>query len=126
MQRVTITRALRQVIRITRTDRAGLTQRAAAEAAGLSAVWWKQIEGGQATYATADMLARMCHGIGVSAADLRRIGEGHVADLVEVRAALEAPEDAGAMTAHLMATPGLTDLQRTALVAMAQALRGNT
>lgn len=127
MQRVNITPALRQLIRITRTDRAGMSQRAAASAAGgLSEVWWRQIEAGRTPYATADTLARICYAIAVTPAQLRNIGQEHVANLVEQRMSLLEPEADhvdDTMEAYLFGTPGLTDDQRTAIVAVARAFR---
>jgi len=127
MRRVTITPELRQLIRITRTDRAGMTQRAAANSAGgLSEIWWRQIEAGRTPYATADTLARICYAVGVTPAQLRNIGEEHIAELVERRMSLLEPEIddvADAMDAYLSNTPGLTDDQRAAIVAVARAFR---
>jgi transcriptional regulator with XRE-family HTH domain len=127
MQRVTISPELRQLIRITRTDRAGMSQRAAASAAGgLSEVWWRQIEAGRTPYATADTLARICYAVGVTPAQLRNIGQEHVAELVEQRLSLLEPEtdDVGeTMEAYLTNTPGLTDEQCAAIVAVAREFR---
>jgi transcriptional regulator with XRE-family HTH domain len=127
MRRVTITPELRQLIRITRTDRAGMSQRAAANAAGgLSEVWWRQIEAGRTPYATADTLARISYAIGVTPAQLRNIGEDHIAELVEQRMNLLEPENVDvdeAMEAHLENTPGLTEDQRAALLSVGRAFR---
>lgn len=127
MQRVALTRELRQLIRIARTDIAKLSQRAAAEQAGLSEVWWRQIEKGQAEYATADVLARMSYAVGVTPAQLRRIGQHHVANLVQARVQLlEAHTQADSVEAHLMLTPGLTNEQKVALVTLARTFRRET
>jgi transcriptional regulator with XRE-family HTH domain len=124
MERVEITRKLRQLIRVKRTDQAHITQRGAALAAGLSEIWWRQIESGHTDYATADTLARMCYVVGVTPDQLRDIGHGHVAELVELRLGVLGPDRPGDdMEAHLMRTPGLTDEQRVALVTMAQVFR---
>lgn len=124
MQRVTITRQLRRLIRLTRKDRARLTQREASDRAGLSEVWWRQIENGHTEYATADTLAAMCDVLDIAPDQLRRLGEDHLAELVEERHELLEPEGAAdAMEAHIMTTPGLTESQRKTLAAMARALR---
>jgi hypothetical protein len=133
MQRVTITPELRLLIRITRTDRAGMSQRAAASAAGgLSEVWWRQIEAGRTPYATADTLARICYAVGVTPAQLRNIGQDHLAELVEQRldllepwtgAAEDTTEAEDVTEAYLSNTPGLTDDQRAAIVAVAREFR---
>jgi transcriptional regulator with XRE-family HTH domain len=123
MERVEVTRPLRRLIRTMRTDRARLTQRAAAESVGMSEVWWRQIEGGHSDYATADTLAKMCHAVGVSGDQLRSIGLGQVAELVDDRQSMLGPADD--MESYLMKTPGLTEPQRVALVTMAKVLRSN-
>jgi transcriptional regulator with XRE-family HTH domain len=123
LERVEITRKLRQLIRLMRTDQAHLTQRGAALAAGLSEIWWRQIESGHTDYATADTIARMCYAVGVTPDQLREIGQGHVAELVELRLGVLGSDRPADMEAHLMQTPGLTDQQRMALVTMAQAIR---
>jgi transcriptional regulator with XRE-family HTH domain len=124
MDRVAITRQLRQLIRITRTDRARLSQRAAGEAAGLSEVWWRQIERGNIDYATADTLARMCFVLDITPEQLRRIEQEHVADLVAARHAVLGPEP-DELEDYLMKTPGLSDQARQALVSMAKVFRTN-
>jgi len=129
MERVTIRRELRLLIRITRTDRAGISQReAAAQAGNMSLVWWKQIEGGRTEVATAGTLAKMCYAIGVTPTQLRSIGEDHIAELVEARQRLlevdETPEPDLGLESHLMATPGLTDEQRALLVGIARQMIG--
>lgn len=124
MDRVVITRQLRQLIRITRTDRARMSQKAAGEAAGLSEVWWRQIERGNIDYATADTLARMCFVLDIAPGQLRTIGQDHVADLVEARQAVLGPEPDD-LEAYLMKAPGLSDQARQALAGMAKVLRGN-
>lgn len=127
MERVAITPELRQLIRFARTSRhPKMSQRAAAEKAGsFSEIWWRQIEGGHAEYATADSLARMCYAVGVTADQLRRIGQDHIAEVLDARHHLLDAPPVSSMEAHLMATPGLTSEQRAALVVMAKALRGN-
>lgn len=122
MERVRVTRRLRLLIRMQRTDRAHMTQRAAAEEAGLSEVHWRHVESGHAEYATGETLARICATVGVTAEQLRRIGQDHVADLVADRAEMLAPT-VDELEAYLMKAPGLTDAQRVALVTMAKALR---
>jgi transcriptional regulator with XRE-family HTH domain len=126
MERVSIRRDLRSLIRLSRDTR-GLTQKDAAALAGnISDAWWKQIEGGRAEYATAGMLARMCYAVGVTPDQLRNIDEGHIADLVEEHYRLidmhRSPNGAASLVEYLMSTPGMTDEQRAVLVATAQAL----
>jgi hypothetical protein len=117
MQRVEITRPLRRLIR---DARGGMTRQDAAAKTELSVIWWRQVENGPAEYATARTLARMCAAVGVAPARLRAIGHEHVADLVEAKADGASPQED--LEAHIMATPGLSDAQRWALVVMAQAL----
>jgi transcriptional regulator with XRE-family HTH domain len=122
-ERIEIRRPLRRLIRLVRTDRAGLTQREAASTAGLSEIWWRHIEGGHTDIATADTLARMAYAIGVTPDQLRHIDEAHIADLVEERMQTFG-RDVDDMESYLMKTPDLSDEQRAALVTMARALRG--
>lgn len=125
MPNITITNDLRDLLRITRREVAGLTQRGAGLAAGgLSEVWWRTIESGRTEHAPAETLARMSYAIGVTPDQLRAIGEDELADLVERRLALLEPETtADSMDDHLMATPGLTEAQRAVLVTVAHGLQ---
>lgn len=122
MQRTKISRDLRSLIRLGRTDVAKLSQQAAADLADISEVWWRQIETGRTTVATADTLARMSYVVGVTPRQLRKIKEYHVADLVELRNDMLG-QDTDPMEDHLMATPDLTDEQRVALITLAKVLR---
>jgi hypothetical protein len=118
MQRVQITRPLRKVIREARGE---MSRREAAERADVSEIWWRQVENGSAEFSTVRTVAKMCLVAGVKPAALLAIGEAAVAGLMEApRHEASAGRD---MEAHIMATPGLTEAQRTALVVMAQALR---
>jgi DNA-binding Xre family transcriptional regulator len=123
-----LTADLCDLIRITRTQVAGLSQRQAALAAGgMSEVWWRTIETGRAGTAPADTVARMCYALDISPEQLRAIGEDDVADLVERRRALLTPEirepPGDEAEHHLWETPSVTDDIRTALVAYLRTLR---
>ena len=90
---ITLTRDLTDLIRLQRREVAGLTQKGAAMAAGgMSEVWWRQIERGQAKTAPADTIARMAYAIDITPEQLRNIGENEVADLVERRRELLEPD----------------------------------
>lgn len=123
MERIRVTRQLRQLIRVMRTDRCGFTQRAAAEECGLSEIWWRQIESGHTDYAAEDTLARMCYTVGVTPRQLRRIGEHDLAETLEQRRGILDEEPEPDMESHLMQTPGLNHEQRMALVTLARAFR---
>ena len=62
-------------------------------------------------------------------AQLRNIGQDHLAELVEQRMSLLEPESEGledlddAMEAHLLNTPGLSDGQCAAIMAVAREFR---
>lgn len=123
-----LTPDLRDLLRITRTQVAGLSQRQAALAAGgMSEVWWRTIETGRAGTAPADTVARMAYALDITPEQLRNIGQDHIADLVERRRALltpeirEPPNDEAEQ--HLWETPGVSDDIRAALVAYLRTLR---
>jgi DNA-binding Xre family transcriptional regulator len=125
---IKITQDLRDLIRLTRTDVAGLSQRQAALAAGdMSTVWWRTIETGRADTVPADTVARMCYAIDVSPGQLRSIGEDVVAGLVERRHALLQPEillqSSDAAEQHLWRTPEVTPDDRVALITYLRTLR---
>lgn len=123
--RIELTDEVRRLIKLGRTDLAGLSQKGAALAAGdMSDSWWRQIETGVAEYAAADTLARMAYAVGITPDQMRATGQDEVADLIEQRLALLEPEPPGEsdMERHLMATPGLTDSQRRVLVSVASGL----
>jgi transcriptional regulator with XRE-family HTH domain len=114
------------LLKLVRTDVAKLSQRQAALAAGgMSESWWRQIETGQADTVPADTVAKMAYAIDVSPEQLRSIGEGHVADLVERRRSLLAPEPPASDEGenHLLHTPGATATERAALVAFFRSMR---
>jgi hypothetical protein len=124
---VSLTKDLTDLIRIQRREVAALTQKGAALAAGdMSEIWWRQIESGHARSAPAQTLARMCYAISITPRQLRNIGQGQVADLVQRRHALLEPEPdvAGGsdLEQHLMATPGLSDKGRAVLISVAYGL----
>jgi transcriptional regulator with XRE-family HTH domain len=121
--RVALTDDLRDLIRLTRTDVAGLSQRQAALAAKLSLPWWRRIETGAEEYAPDETIAKMCYALDISPAQLRAIGQHQVADLVERRRELIGPEAADEAERHLWDTPDTTEEQRASLVAHLRALR---
>ena len=118
-----MTADLRDLLRLTRTDVAGLSQRQAALAAKLSVPWWRRLESGGEAYASAETLARMCYALDISPAQLRAIGQDEVADLVDRRRALIGPEAGDTAEQHLWDTPDTTEEQRASHVAHLRALR---
>ena len=123
-----LTQDLRDLLRITRTQVAGLSQRQAALAAGgMSEVWWRTIESGRVKTVPADTVARMAYALDITPEQLHNIGEDHVADLVERRRALLSPESPAPpddpAEQHLWETPGVSDDERLALIAYLRTLR---
>ena len=62
-----------------------LSQKAAAEAAGVSEVYWSKIESGAKDRAELDYLAEMCIAVGVPVRVLRKFGHHELADAVQKR-----------------------------------------
>ena len=115
---------LRALIRMYRKERAGLSQREAAERAGLSAVWWRQIEGGIQPNVQAGTLARMCYAIDIPPLQVSRVGYDHLAELISERyAAFGGQEYADPAERHLWLTPETSDTERRALIAYLRTLR---
>jgi hypothetical protein len=125
--RVEMTDDLCSLIRLSRTDVAGVSQKGAGLAAGdMSETRWRQIETGQEDRAPADTVARMCYAVGVTPEQLRAIGQTRLAVLVQQRMTLLEPQRVTGddLEEYLLATPLLTDGQRRVLLAVARALLG--
>lgn len=122
----TLTPDLTDLIRLQRTDVAGLTQKGAAAAANVSVVWLRQIETGAAPTARAGTIAKICYALDISPDQLRSIGQDHIAVLVQRRRdLLGADEDISIeadLEAYLRAAPGLTRQSVTVLVSVALGL----
>lgn len=125
-----LTQDLADLIRYQRKEELGLSQKAAAAAAGgMSEVYWRQIETRHpraVESVTSGMVARMAYSVDVSPERLRAIGQHHIADLVQRRRELREPENPpdaeSALEGHIMAAPGLTEGNRTVLVSVALGL----
>lgn len=78
--------------------RLGLSQRQAADKAGISTVWWRHIETGHAETVPALTLARMAYAAGLPASRLRELGLSRVAELASELE--EMPEDEQAEGEH--------------------------
>lgn len=133
-------RDLRRVIKSARKDsarwgkRGGLTQVEAADKAGISQAWWRQIETGYTDKADPSTIGDMCEMLSISSAQVRGLGEWVVADAMEgiemVRtdtipdrvidnsASQRETED------HIRATPGLAKKEADALIELLRMSRG--
>lgn len=117
-----------RVIRLVRKEKARLTQREAAEMAGISVSTWKHVEAGL-TEPSDDIIANMCYTVGVQPSYLRKIGCPHIASGVEERleamgSKLPANHDGmAAIEAHLWQTPHLSSADKTALIAFSRTMK---
>jgi hypothetical protein len=126
-----VTADLLDLIKITRKQVLGLSQRQAGLAAGgMSEVYWRTIESGRGGNVPIDTVARMVYSLDITPQQLRHIGQPQLADLVERRRSLLEPETLVAYhdvaEEHLMHTPGATDSQRAALVTFWRTLQDVT
>ena len=107
---------LRQLLRTGRRAAGNLSQRSAAQRAGISSVYWQKIESGALQAAPASTLATMFMAAGISGNRLRDEGYAEVAsavdELVSLATAPPTPEE------HLAATPGATPEEINALQAV--------
>lgn len=114
-------RRLRDLLRAGRKASGNLSQRAAAQRAGISAVYWQKIESGSHPAAPADTLASMLLAAGITASRLRDEGYGGLADAVDelgsVTIAPPDPED------YLAAMPDASEEEVSALQAVWRALK---
>lgn len=112
----------------------GLTQREAADAVGISVVWWRQIETGYTPSAGITTLADMCDFLGIDPTLLRALGYGQVADAMDAIVMMrenaipdhvidESRSRPRHAEAHLRATPGLEKDEADTLVSVYRALR---
>lgn len=97
---------LRHLLRTGRKAAGRLSQKSAAQQAGISPVYWQKIESGTQQSVPAGTLAAMCLAAGITAGRLRDEGYAEIAsavdELASMTAAPLAPEE------HLAATPGAT------------------
>lgn len=112
---------LRKLLRASRRAAGSLTQRTAAQQAGISAIYWQKIESGAQSSAPADTLAAMFLATGVSPAKLAEEGYPDVAaamdEIASARPAAVSAED------YLAAIPGASQEEISALQAVWKALR---
>lgn len=105
--------------------RHGLSQSALATRAGVSAIWLRQIETGQAQSASADTLGRICYELEIDAIIVKGIGYYDVAAAIDACVMLKEkaipdhlidnPPRRSAED-HVRNTPGTTPRQRTLLL----------
>jgi len=112
---------LRHLLRTGRRAAGRLSQKTAAQRAGISPVYWQKIESGTQQAAPAATLAAMCTAAGITAGQLRDAGYTEIASAADELAALAAvpvtPEE------HLAATPDATPEEISFLQAAWQVLR---
>lgn len=127
---------LRDLIRTARKGHARLSHQKAAEAAGISASWWRQIESGFQPEVDPTLLARMCLAIELPPASLRARGYPEAAAAVSQLQQLERLADADNGTAvddgtvnanpaenHIWQTPGTDVPTRNTLMRCLRAIR---
>jgi transcriptional regulator with XRE-family HTH domain len=114
-------RRLRDLLRAGRRASGSLSQKTAAQRAGISSVYWQKIESGTQRTVPEDTLAMMLAAAGITAVRLRDEGYGGLASAVDDLGAAviapPAPED------YLAATPGASQEEVSALQAVWRALR---
>jgi transcriptional regulator with XRE-family HTH domain len=110
---------LRDLLKAGRRASGNLSQKTAAERAGISLIYWQRIESGRIAAAPPGTLAVMCQATGVTAQRLRDEGYPAVAD------ALRDLDAAAGVTAedHLAATPGASAEEIGVLKAVWAALK---
>lgn len=112
---------LRDLLRTGRRASGNLSQKSAAQRAGISPVYWQKIESGTQESVPEDTLASMFLATGITAGQLRDEGYGDLAAAVDelgsMTIAPPSPED------HLAATPGATPEEISFLQAAWRALR---
>ena len=118
---VPVDQRLRHLLRTGRKASGRLSQKSAAQRAGISPVYWQKIESGTQQTAPAGTLAMMYIAAGVTAGQLRDEGYAEIASAADELSALAAvpvtPEE------YLAATPDATPEEITALQAVWLALR---
>lgn len=117
---------LLRLIKITRREKARISQREAAGIAGISQPWWRNIEAGRVRVDT-DTLARMMFALDIEPELLYNMGHEDIARGIEERQKFldSAAQGSGndAAEAHLMRTPELNPRQRYSLLAHLRAIR---
>lgn len=112
---------LRELLRTGRRASGNISQRSAAQRAGISPVYWQKIESGTQSSVPEDTLASMCLAAGITACQLRDEGYEELASAVDELGAMTiappSPED------HLAATPDATPEEISFLQAAWRALR---
>jgi hypothetical protein len=120
---------LRRILRSYRTSPTlwagkprGITQAAAAKLAGISEVWWRQVElgYGPGQYVTPNTLVAMCNAVRIESFVLRGLGYLEVADMME---GVTAGGHDGHTESHIRATPGLSDEEIDVLLQALKAAR---
>lgn len=118
---VTTTAELRWLLK---SARGKLSQAKAAQRAGISASWWKQIENATQPAVSEGLLLRMCDAVTIMPASLRAVGHEKLADALadrhRVLGAVAPFEDA--LDRYLWAAPA-DPATRNALIAYARQLR---
>lgn len=115
---------LRSLLRAGRRGAGNLSQKDAAERAGISEIYWQKIESGRQPTAPADTLAAMLAVTPVTPEQLRESGFPAIAeDLAELRAMGKAVWQAADPEQYLAETPGASAEEITALQAVWRALR---
>ena len=112
---------LRRLLKAGRRASGNLSQKTAAQRAGISLVRWQQIESGTAASAPADTLAAMFAAVGITAVRLHDEGYPDIAQAVEELD--DALTGRTSVEEHLAATPGATSEEISALQAVWQVLR---
>src|SRR5215472_8309787 len=110
---------MRQLLRAGRRSAGNLSQKNAAQRAGISAVYWQKIESGAQQQVPVDTLAMMFTATGIGAERLEAEGYPDIASASED---IAGPEPLTAEE-HLAATPGATAEEVSALKAVWLALR---
>jgi transcriptional regulator with XRE-family HTH domain len=118
---VPVDQRLRHLLRVGRRASGKLSQKDAARRAGISPVYWQQVESGKRRAAPAGTLAAMFLAAGITAGQLRDEGYEDIASVLDELAKMAAPE-VGAEE-HLAATPGASPEEISALQAVWLALR---
>lgn len=113
---------VRNLLQAGRRASGNLSQREAAQRAGISAVYWQKIESGAQQSVPATTLAAMLAVAGVTEGRLRGEGYEDLARAVADHTAASAPE-APSAEEYLAATPGASTEEISALQAVWRALR---
>lgn len=116
---------IRHLLRAGRRAAGNLSQREAAERAGISEVYWQKIESGTQPSAPPGTLVAMLTAVGTTMAQLQDEGYADLALAAADYNALHAPSVPPTPEDHLAATPGATAEEIGALQAVWRALRAS-